>query len=107
MDWVTVLDLSRREQRLVTPASGAGVDEIAGAEDQVGALIEVIDDGTGMPPDVEKRAFEPFFSTKGEGGMGLGLAMVYSTVMRHSGKISLVTELGKGTTFTLWFPAAG
>jgi signal transduction histidine kinase len=70
-----------------------------------GAIIEVSDDGPGMPPEIEKRVFEPFFTTKGEAGTGLGLAMVYACVQRHNGTIALVTAPGKGTTFTLWFPA--
>lgn len=74
-------------------------------EEPGGAWIQVIDDGPGMLPEVEKRAFDPFFSTKGEAGMGLGLAMVYSTVMRHAGRIALATEPGKGTIFSLSFPA--
>jgi signal transduction histidine kinase len=72
-----------------------------------GAIVEVADDGPGMPPEVEKRVFEPFFTTKGEAGTGLGLAMVYACVQRHGGTIALVTAPGKGTAFTLWFPAGG
>jgi signal transduction histidine kinase len=70
-----------------------------------GAIIEIADDGPGMSPEIEKRVFEPFFTTKGEAGTGLGLAMVYACVQRHGGAIALVTAPGKGTTFTLWFPA--
>ena len=70
-----------------------------------GAIIEVSDDGPGMPPEIEKRVFEPFFTTKGDAGTGLGLAMVYACVQRHGGSIAITTALGKGTTFTLWFPA--
>src|SRR5439155_833288 len=50
--------------------------------------------------------FEPFFSTKGEGGSGLGLAMAYSIVKRHGGEIGVERESGRGTTFTLTFPGA-
>ncbi len=82
---------------------GGTITVRTGAE-RGGGLLQVIDDGPGMPPEVEQRVFEPFFTTKGEAGMGLGLAMVYSTVMRHAGTVSLATAVGKGTTFTLWFP---
>jgi two-component system, cell cycle sensor histidine kinase and response regulator CckA len=69
-------------------------------------LMTVADTGIGMPDAVRRRAFEPFFSTKGEGGSGLGLAMAYSIVKRHGGDIRVESEPGRGTTFTLTFPAA-
>jgi PAS domain S-box-containing protein len=70
------------------------------------AVIVVRDTGIGMPPAVRGRIFEPFFSTKGEGGSGLGLAMAYSIVKRHGGEIRVESESGRGTTFTLTFPGA-
>jgi len=84
---------------------GGGTITLRTGAESGGAQVQVIDDGPGMTKEVEKRAFEPFFTTKGEGGSGLGLAMVYGTVLRHEGTVSLVTELGRGTTFSLWFPA--
>ncbi len=85
---------------------GGGTISLRTGQERGGAFIQVADDGPGMAKEVEQRVFEPFFTTKGEAGMGLGLAMVYSTVLRHEGTISLATEVGKGTTFTLWFPRA-
>ncbi len=70
------------------------------------AVVTVADTGVGMPEAVRRRIFEPFFSTKGEGGSGLGLAMAYSIVKRHGGEIRVQSEPGRGTTFTLTFPAA-
>src|SRR5206468_1336876 len=70
------------------------------------AIIVVRDSGTGMPSAVRRRIFEPFFSTKGEGGSGLGLAMAYSIVKRHGGEIRVESDLGQGTAFTLTFPGA-
>ncbi len=70
------------------------------------AVVTVADTGVGMPEAVRRRIFEPFFSTKGEGGSGLGLAMAYSIVKRHGGEIHVQSEPGRGTTFTLTFPAA-
>ncbi len=76
-------------------------------EDEKGeALLQVIDDGPGIPPEVKQHLFEPFFTTKGEAGTGLGLAMVCGTVARHGGVVSLDTEPGQGARFSLKFPAA-
>ncbi len=83
---------------------GGGAITLRTRKEREGALIEVADEGPGMPPDVQARIFEPFFTTKGEAGTGLGLAMVYACVQRHGGSIGLETVPGKGTTFTLWFP---
>lgn len=70
-----------------------------------GAQLQVADDGPGMSTEVEKHLFEPFFTTKGEAGTGLGLAMVYATVLRHNGTIGVCTAPGSGATFTLSFPS--
>jgi len=67
-------------------------------------LVEVADTGTGMDEETRKRCLEPFFSTKGKRGTGLGLAMVYGVLKRHEGTIDIQTEPGKGTTFQLKFP---
>ena len=66
--------------------------------------LEVSDSGTGMDEETRKRCFEPFFSTKGQRGTGLGLAMVYGVMQRHDGVIEIESELGKGATFRLVFP---
>jgi len=65
--------------------------------------VEVIDAGIGMDEDTRRRCLEPFFTTKGERGTGLGLAMVYGTVQRHSADIEIDSEVGKGTTMRLSF----
>src|SRR5882762_6998145 len=65
--------------------------------------IEVSDTGVGMTEDIRRRCLEPFFTTKGERGTGLGLAMVYGVVERHSSEINIESEIGKGTTMRLSF----
>jgi PAS domain S-box-containing protein len=64
------------------------------------------DSGMGMPEDVQQKIFEPFFSTKGAHGTGLGLSVSYSIIERHAGSISVVSSPGKGTNFTIDLPAA-
>jgi two-component system NtrC family sensor kinase len=67
--------------------------------------LEVQDDGVGIPPDVLPNLFEPFFTTKERGhGVGLGLAISRGIVERHGGKISVASEPGRGTTFTIRLP---
>ncbi len=68
--------------------------------------IEVTDTGTGMSEATRRRCLDPFFTTKGERGTGLGLAMVYGIAQRHNAEIEIASELGKGTTMRLVFPAA-
>jgi signal transduction histidine kinase/HAMP domain-containing protein/ActR/RegA family two-component response regulator len=75
-----------------------------GGKHPVKAAIEITDSGTGMDEETRKRCLEPFFSTKGKRGTGLGLAMVYGVMERHAGSIDIQSELGKGTTFRLVFP---
>ncbi len=61
--------------------------------------LGVSDTGMGMSEEVRQRCMEPFFSTKGEKGTGLGLAMVFGIVKRHEGTVEIESEAGKGTTF--------
>ncbi len=67
-------------------------------------VIAVADTGLGMSEAVRRRIFEPFFSTKGESGSGLGLAMAYSIVKRHGGDIRVESEPGDGATFVITLP---
>jgi signal transduction histidine kinase len=69
-----------------------------------GVQIEVADTGTGMTEEVRRRCLEPFFSTKGESGTGLGLAMAFGIIRRHDGQLDIDTAAGLGTTFRLALP---
>jgi PAS domain S-box-containing protein len=68
--------------------------------------LAVIDSGAGMDEETRRRCLEPFFTTKGERGTGMGLAMVYGMVKRHSAQIEIESALGRGTTMRLLFDAA-
>ncbi len=68
--------------------------------------LEVVDTGTGMSETTRRRCLDPFFTTKGERGTGLGLAMVYGIAQRHDAGIEILSEPGKGTTMRLLFPVA-
>jgi PAS domain S-box-containing protein len=69
-------------------------------------LLEVIDKGVGMDEDTRRRCLEPFFTTKGTRGTGLGLAMVYGVVQRHNAALEIESEPGKGTLVRVSFPVA-
>jgi signal transduction histidine kinase/ActR/RegA family two-component response regulator/uncharacterized membrane protein len=71
------------------------------------AFIEVTDTGVGMDEDTRRRCLEPFYTTKGERGTGLGLAMVYGMIQRHSAELEIESATGQGTTVRLSFPAYG
>ncbi len=89
--------------RVAVPAGGTTPPTAALASGPC-ILIEVRDTGTGMTEEVRRRCFEPFFSTKGERGSGLGLAMVFGTVTRHEGSIDVQSALGEGTTVSVYLP---
>ncbi len=81
----------------ITLRTGAG-------EDAGEVVLEVADTGVGMDEETRRRCLEPFFTTKGQKGTGLGLAMVYGTIQRHGGRIALASQPGRGTTFRFYLP---
>lgn len=89
----------------VGPARGS--DSVYGVSPPEGdyVYLHVSDDGSGIPPDIRSRIFEPFFSTKEDStGAGLGLSSVLGIVEQHGGHIVVDTDVGEGATFHLGFP---
>jgi signal transduction histidine kinase len=84
---------------------GNGVITLRMRQQAGDVIVEVIDSGTGMTAEVRQRCLEPFFTTKGDGGTGLGLAMVFGIIKRHQGTLEIDSEQGKGTTIRIRLPA--
>lgn len=85
--------------------AGEGVIQLRLSKQGGQAILEVEDTGTGMDEVMKARLFQPFFTTKGEGrGTGLGLASVKATVDQLGGRVEVESQVGVGTTFTLFLP---
>jgi signal transduction histidine kinase len=94
--------ISTRNQYVDKPVRG--YDEVKEGEY---AVLNITDDGTGMPAEDMERIYEPFYTKKvmGKSGTGLGMAVVWGAVKDHNGYIDVESKKGKGTSFTLYFPA--
>lgn len=89
------------------PSSAEGIIKVETIYDPAGeqVIIKITDNGTGIPEDIKDKVFEPFFTTKDVGkGVGLGMSIAYKTIQNHNGKITIDSEVGIGTTFSIVLP---
>ena len=96
--WTNLVD------NAVDALGGRGAISVTAARADDGVVVEICDDGPGIPPDVLPRLFEPFFTTKGPGvGSGLGLHIAHQVVARHGGRLEVASRPGR-TCFTISLP---
>ena len=94
---VHALEDKQDDQRIITIKAYSFEDKV---------FVEVEDNGCGIPKEIKKRIFDPFFTTKSaEKGTGLGMAIIESILHKHHDRISVESEIGFGTKFTIAFPA--
>jgi len=86
---------------------GGGEIRIRGGEDSQSVFIEIEDTGRGISAKNLRRIFDPYFTTKGRGGTGLGLPICYNIVREHGGRIDVQSREGKGSCFRVIIPKGG
>ena len=102
---INALDATKPGDSITLSTSNSAVVNESG---QQGIEISIADTGCGIPPEHMNKLFDPFFTTKEVGhGTGLGLSVTLGIVQRHGGTIQVTSEVGKGSTFTIWVPLEG
>jgi PAS domain S-box-containing protein len=114
--WLVEVDRNQLEQVIINlivnardamPGGGSLTICTSNQEESQRVLLRVCDNGIGMTENTKAQIFDPFFTTKPEGqGTGLGLSTVYGIIAQSGGQISISSELGKGTSFDIYFPRA-
>jgi two-component system NtrC family sensor kinase len=99
-----ILNLVNNAQYAMAHANGGGHLLVRTSQSDGRVIIEVTDDGPGIPPDVMGRIFNPFFTTKGHDGTGLGLSVSYGIVRDHFGCIRVSSVPGRGASFYVELP---
>lgn len=85
-----------------------GLNRSDGDSEEEGIEVRVVDTGCGIPQEHLEKLFDPFFTTKEVGqGTGLGLSVSFGIIQRHGGTIKVQSEVGKGSTFSVWLPLEG
>jgi PAS domain S-box-containing protein len=102
-----ILNASQAIAEKVRDSGERGQIRISTRFDGAEVMVEIADDGPGIPPELQDRIYEPFFTTKEVGkGTGQGLALARNTIQRQSGVLECHSELGAGATFTIRLPAS-
>ena len=97
-----IINAAQALEEKVADSGELGTIRISTRVENCEVVIEIADDGPGIPPELQDRIYEPFFTTKEVGrGTGQGLALARSTIERHGGSLECASQLGKGSTFTI------
>jgi two-component system, NtrC family, sensor kinase len=100
-----IINAAQAIEYKVGPSGGQGEIRISTRVDGADVVIQIADDGPGIPPELQDRIYEPFFTTKEVGkGTGQGLALARTTIERHAGSLDCASAMGAGTTFTIRLP---
>ena len=92
----------------VQAMDGSGEITITTCREANGVILTIADSGKGMDDETRKKCFLPFFTTKDvDQGTGLGLSVVHGIIQAHGGSITVESQPGAGTKFTIWFPVTG